>query len=430
MTSTTTSNGLDLTPESKKILFWICLLIAANQIGFGLIIPVTALYAEDFGVSKTAIGLTIAVYGLARFVANVPAGQMADRFGRKSTLALGGAITVLGSALCALAPSYAIFLVARFINGAGAAIVLTGGQIVAADISTRENRGRVMAIYQGVFLSAVAAGAYPGGWMATNIGLSSPFWANAILAGLVTILALVFVPETRPTVLTTALTKVSAKLSLRQQLALLVSIPGFLLVSVVSFVNFFARTGAIFNVIPIFGEESIGLRPDQIGLGVSLVTITGVLLVYPSGMLVDRLGRKGVIVVSTMIAGIGMILFALAGSFTAFLVASAIWGIGGGVSGAAPAAYVADLAPRGMTAPALSIYRTIADFGYVMGPLLLGLISDLGSSKTALFFTAGLLFSSGVDLPDPRSGNAAATDRLSIHARSSGTGTIRWYADS
>ncbi len=339
--------------------------------------------------------MTIAVYGLARFVANVPAGQLADRRGRKFTLALGGAVTVVGSVLCALAPSYAIFLVARFINGAGAAIVLTGGQIVAADISSPENRGRVMAIYQGVFLSAVAIGAYPGGWMATHIGLSSPFWANAVLAGVVTVLALLFVPETKPAVLTTALTKVSAKLNVRQQLALLVSIPGFLLVSVVSFVNFFARTGGVFNVIPLFAEETIGLRPDQIGLGITLVTITGVVLVYPSGMLVDRLGRKGVIVVSTMIAGTGMVLFALAGSFSAFLLASAIWGVGAGVSGAAPAAYVADLAPRGMTAPALSIYRTIADFGYVMGPLLLGLLSDLSSSRTALVFTAALLVLSG-----------------------------------
>ena len=101
--------AMDLSPESKRILFWICLLIAANQIGFGMIIPVIALYAEDFGVSKTAIGLTIAVYGLARFVANVPAGQLADRDGRKTTLAVGGMITVVGAVLCAVAPNYGVF---------------------------------------------------------------------------------------------------------------------------------------------------------------------------------------------------------------------------------------------------------------------------------------------------------------------------------
>lgn len=396
MATRASARSLDLSRESRGILGWICLLIAANQIGFGLIIPVTALYAEDFGVSKTAIGLTIAVYGLARFVANMPAGQLADRRGRKAALAVGGLLTVIGSALCALAPSYAIFLLARFINGAGAAVVLTAGQIVAADISSPHNRGRVMAIYQGVFLSAVAAGAWPGGWLATHYGLASPFWANAILAGVVTALALLFVPETRPELGSAAAHSASSpNLRLAKQLALVVRIPGFLLVSIVSFVAFFARTGGIFNVIPLYAEESIGLAPDQIGLGISLITITGVLLVYPSGVLVDRLGRKGVIVVSTIISGLAMLLFTRAGSFPAFLASAFVWGIGTGVAGPAPAAYAADLAPRGMIAPALSIYRTIADLGYVMGALVLGLISDLSSSEAALVFTALLLFSSG-----------------------------------
>ncbi|MGD9710748.1 MAG: MFS transporter [Thermomicrobiales bacterium] len=388
--------GLELTPESQRILLWICVLIAANQLGFGSIIPVIALYAEDFGVTKTAIGLAIGVYGLARFVANVPAGQLADRYGRKSTLAVGGVITVAGSALCAIAPNYETFLVARFINGAGAAVVLTGGQIVVADIASPHNRGRVMAIYQGVFLSAVAAGALPGGWLATQYGLASPFWANAILAAVVTVLALFFVPETRPQVLESAVRAASGvALSFRQQISLLMATPGFLLVCLVSFISFFARTGALFNVIPIHADVNIGLETNQIGIGISIATIVGVILAYPSGMLIDRFGRKGVIALSTIFTGGAMLLFAISDSFTAFLLSSFIWGVGSGVSGAAPAAYAADLAPKNMIAPALSMYRTIADFGYVVGPLLLGVVSDLGSSEIALIFTACLLFCSG-----------------------------------
>ena len=42
--------------------------------------------------------------------------------------------------------------------GAGAALVVTSGQIVLADITTPARRGRVMAIYQGVFLFAVGIG--------------------------------------------------------------------------------------------------------------------------------------------------------------------------------------------------------------------------------------------------------------------------------
>ena len=391
---------LDLKPESRTILIWMCILIAANQLGFGAVVPVIALYAEDFDVSQTAIGLTIAIYGLARFLINVPAGQLAGKVGRKSTLAAGGAITVAGTILCALAPNYENFLIARFIAGAGGAFVLTGGQIVLADIATPQNRGRVMAIYQGVFVFAVGAGSFPGGWLATHVGLSSPFWANAGLAALVTVLAVVFVPETKPDASSASQSHQTraqpAKPGFLQQAHVLAATPGFLLISIVSFVAVFARTGGLFNVIPLLAENDIGLAPDQIGFGIGMISVVGLLLVYPSGILVDRFGRKAVIVPSAILSAAAMMLFAFAGSLTTFLIASFFWSVSTGVAGAAPAAYAADLAPRDMIAPAMSIYRTVADLGYVVGPLLLGAISDLQSPELALAFTAALLLMSAI----------------------------------
>ena len=56
-----------------RILVWMCVLIGINQLGFGSVVPVLPLYARSFGVSQAAIGLSIAVYGLARFLVAVPA---------------------------------------------------------------------------------------------------------------------------------------------------------------------------------------------------------------------------------------------------------------------------------------------------------------------------------------------------------------------
>ena len=131
-------------PAGMRILVWMCVLIAVNQLGFGSIVPALALYARSFDVTQSAIGLAIAVYGLARFLVAVPAGQLADRLGRRSTLAMGGLLSAVGNLLCALAPSYPAFVGARFVAGAGAALVLTTGLIVIADISTPANRGRMM----------------------------------------------------------------------------------------------------------------------------------------------------------------------------------------------------------------------------------------------------------------------------------------------
>jgi len=104
-----------------RVLVWMCVIIGVNQLGFGALIPVLPLYAQSFGVSVSAIGTTIAAYGLARLVLAIPSGRLSDRFGRRPTLAAGGAASALGSLWCGLAGSFPEFLAARFVAGAGAA---------------------------------------------------------------------------------------------------------------------------------------------------------------------------------------------------------------------------------------------------------------------------------------------------------------------
>lgn len=381
----------------QHALFWVCFLIFFYQLGFGSVVPVLPLYVQTFGVPQSLIGLTISTYGLARFLINVPTGKLSDVLGRRLTLVIGGVITVGGNLLCAYAPGYVTFLLARFVTGAGAAFVITAGQIVLADISTPERRGRIMAIYSGVFAFAVGAGPLPGGLLAEHFGLGAPFLAFAALGSCACLVALFLLPETRGyrTRATPAAPQV-APMPFVQQLRLLWANTGFALVSVVSFTTFFARTGGVFNIIPVLAKDRIQLHPDQIGFGLSFISVAAVVLAYPSGVLVDTFGRKSVIVPSTLLAGVAMALFAFAPTYGWYLAASAVWAIGLGVGSGAPGAYAADSAPTGMNAAAMSTYRTFADFGYVVGPLLLGVLADTVGSLTALLGTAGLLLASSL----------------------------------
>jgi MFS family permease len=117
----------------------------------------------------------------------------------------------------------------------------------------------------------------------------------------------------------------------------------------------------------------------------------GLALAYPAGVLVDRFGRKVVIVPSTIMSGISLLLFLVAPSYGWFLAGCIAWSIAVGVSGAAPAAYAADVAPAGMNAAAMSVYRMLSDLGYVVGPIALGAITDVFGSESALGGTAALL---------------------------------------
>ncbi len=367
-----------------------CVLIAVNQLGFGAVIPVLPLYAQSFGVSQAAIGATIAVYGLSRVLISIPTGAVANRLGRRSALAIGGAVSALGNLWCAWAGTYEELVVARFIAGAGAGIVLTAGMIVLADITSAATRGRTMAIYQGTFLFAVGIGPFPGGFLAQTFGLDVPFLVYGIASAVVAAVAWFGVPETRGLDPPSG-EEHARRPSIRDQLKALVDNLGFMLVCLIGLINTTARTGALFSVVPILAAGRLGLSAGEVGFSFALGSVIGLAVTYPAGALVDRYGRKSVIVPMTILTGISMLAFSFAPDYAWFLIGSAIWGGATAAAAAAPAAYAADSAPKGMNAAAMSCYRMLSDVGYVVGPILLGLLADWQGLDAPLWISAGVL---------------------------------------
>ena len=374
----------------RRVLIAMCVLISINQLGFGSVIPVLPLYAQSFGVPASAIGMAVAIYGLARFFVAVPSGQLSDRLGRRPTLAMGGVISALGSFWCAAATEYPEFIVARFVSGAGAGIILTTGQVVLADISTPERRGRIISIYQGCFLFAVGIGPLPGGLLASHFGLAVPFQVYGVASLLAMLVAWFAVKETKGIGHGGTGQGAAVTISYVRQLNLLMRQVGFVLVSVVSLTNSVTRTGGLFTVIPVFAVLRLSLNVAEIGFGMALGSVAGVIAAYPSGVLVDRFGRKAVIVPATLITGLSMLLFMISPSYVWFVVSCVVWGVAASIGGTAPAAYAADSAPPGMNAAAMSAFRMVGDLGYVIGPIFLGFLVDVQGPQTALLAAAAI----------------------------------------
>jgi MFS family permease len=248
-----------------------------------------------------------------------------------------------------------------------------------------------MAIYQGVFMFAVGVGPLPGGLLAERFGLRAPFLVYAVAGALAAGVAWLRIPETKDLRHGESAEAAVARPPFSAQVRLLTGHIGFMLVSLISFMNAVARTGALFNVIPILGRDRLALTTDRIGLGLALASVVGLVLAYPSGILVDRFGRKIVIVPATVVSGVSLVLFMIAPSYAWFLAGCVAWSVAVGISGAAPAAYAADVAPSGMNAAAMSAYRMFSDLGYVIGPVVLGALTDLFGADTALATAALLL---------------------------------------
>ncbi len=132
----------------------IILLIAfVDLIGFGLIIPLQANYAERFGASGLTFGMLIGVYAAMQFLFNPILGRWSDRIGRRPVLLLSIAGSVVSHGLLGFADlsnSLTLLFVARTLDGITGANVATA-QAYIADVTTPENRAKGMGLFGAAF---------------------------------------------------------------------------------------------------------------------------------------------------------------------------------------------------------------------------------------------------------------------------------------
>jgi len=367
-----------------------------NMLGAGIVGPVLPLYAKSFGVGATMVGLLMAIFGIARIPINVPAGSVAERVGRKPLLVIGPLVMSVAALLTGLTTTFGQLLALRLLQGVGSAIQMTAAMVVMADISTPQDRGRTMSLYQGSLLLGTSVGPVIGGFVGEHLGYQAPFFAYAFLTLCAAAWAFFAVEETRSMSTTTASKPVSgsgpASLPRPRFAGLkLLANKDFALVSLVTLMVFFTRTGSQNTILPLLGSDRLGIGPEKLGYALTAVALLNLLTINTAGQLCDRYGRKVAIVPSCLLCGIAIASFTFGHSYLHFLLSCALLGIGTGIGGPAPAAYVSDLDLPGGRGLTMGIYRTVGDVGISVGPVLLGWISDRFGHDGALW-TNALMF--------------------------------------
>ncbi|MGH1504042.1 MAG: MFS transporter [Acidimicrobiales bacterium] len=382
-------------------LLAICISTLLVTAGQGVVSPILPLYAKEFDVSTAMVGLTITSFGLARLVSNVPAGMFADRRGRRILLVGGPLVTAVGMAGSAVAGSIWWLLVWRFVAGAGSGVYMTGAQIYLVDIADPSERGRYMAINQGALLVGFSAGPALGGVLSEAYGLSTPFLVVAVAAALTALYGALRLPETGKG----GSPPPSGNGVDRQ--ALLRS-PALLAVGLVSMSIFSIRAGVRQALVPLELTDRFGWATDDIGLLFTALGVIGLVLIVPAGWSVDRFGARAVIVPTALAGALGIGVVAAAGSISVYVAGLAIAAIGTGVTGPAPAAFVADLVDDADRGAAMGLYRTLGDAGVVASPFLSGALADATSFSTAIMANAIFVALAGVTffvVTAPRAGS-------------------------
>ncbi len=377
-----------------------------------IISPAVPLIARSFHITLGWLAWALTTYTVAYVASTVLAGAAGDRYGRRLLFRWGVVAFGIASLTAALSQSFALFLLARAVQGLGAGAVYPNAQAEGVRFFPPERRGLALGIFGAVFGLASMVGPIVGGALAQYFGWPFIFLVNIPIAATVLLLSL-RAPEsprtnrTPPdflagTVFAVFLATVLLTLEVGgpvRWLILLVAAAALALFVVrerrprgASFLDPRAFSGvqgaalvagaavigmdmsaAVF--VPTLAQQS--LHFSTLGSGVSLLpaALSAAVLAGVGGVLTDRRGARIVLQVGLLFALVGGVLLAPPGmTLWRFIFAMLAFGVGTAFTMGAPLNRIA-LAlhsdeQAGEALAAVAVFRSV---GLAAGPILLTL---------------------------------------------------------
>jgi MFS family permease len=361
---------------------------------------VLPLLAEDeFGIASASATLAFLVgFGITKAFANLAAGHLADRYGRKRVLVAGWLAALPFAPMIIWAPSWGWVVAANVLLGINQGLAWSTTVNMKIDLAGPERRGLALGLNEAAGYGAVALAALITGWIAATHGPRPwPFVLGIGIALTGLVLSIGLVHEThhhareearrhdergadrafRHTFLTT---------SLRD--------PSLSAVCQAGLVNNL-NDALIWGLVPVF-LASEGLSVGRIGVVAAVYPASWGLAQLGTGAWSDQVGRKPLIVVGLWLQALGIAGLALLNSYGGWIAAALAMGVGTAFVYPTLIAAVGDRAHPAWRASAVGVYRLWRDLGYAAGGLLVGFTADAVGARGAILVVAALTAASGV----------------------------------
>jgi MFS family permease len=367
-------------------------------------------------VSTTAVLSFIISFGVVKALANLFAGRLSDRIGRKRVLVVGWLVGLPVPLLIIFAPSWGWVVFANVLLGINQGLCWSTTVIMKIDLVGPARRGLAMGLNEAAGYGAVSLAAIAAGYLAATYALRpQPFLLGVAFALAGLLLSLFFVreshgharqeaallehPSGQPEGSAPPVTEghaVRSQTPSFKDIFLLTSWRNRTLfgVSQAGLVNNL-NDGLAWGLFPLFFAAG-GLSVEQIGLLAGIYPGVWGAAQLLTGALSDRLGRKGMIVGGMLLQGGAIGLLPLLHGFGWWTLTMSLLGLGTALVYPTLLAAVSDVAHPDWRASAVGVYRLWRDSGYALGALLAGVLADLFGVSWAIGVIAGLTALSGI----------------------------------
>ncbi|MEY2732392.1 MAG: hypothetical protein RLZZ523_263 [Actinomycetota bacterium] len=366
-------------PKEVSVLTAISFLVA---VGFGLIIPAIPIFAKTFGVSNTLIGLIVSSFAIMRFVSGLFSGKLVDRFGERVVLGFGLFMVSIFTLFAGLAQSYEQLLIFRTAGGLGSSMFSVSAGALILRVVSDNQRGRAQSLYNGGFIAGGVAGPAFGGAL---IALSprAPFFIYSGLLIAAGTVSLIYLHESRLGAKQVVESDERA-MTIREAL----QIKPYLYSLFLSFVGSWVLFGMRSSILPLFVVEDLGASASIVGLSFTIALVAQGAVMVRAGKYSDKNGRKPIILVGFSVVMLSLALLILSTNIYFYMAAMIVMGFGAGFAASA-GAIVGDVI-KGKSGKVYAFWQMSGDAGMMVGPVLLGFVSDFFSYRAAIGVSAAV----------------------------------------
>ncbi|HRL50345.1 MAG TPA: MFS transporter [Propioniciclava sp.] len=184
-------------PTSAVLPIVLALLVAifAFQLNASMLSPALATMERELNATTAEIGLTQTAFFTAAALFSLFLPRWGDLIGRRKVLIGMLAITAIGCAISAMAPSVTVLFIGRVIQGVAGPIVPMSLIMLRVEVPNERQYALLMAVLTSINGGIAGVDALAGGWLAANYGFRSIFWVMAVVCAIAVFSVLFFIRE-------------------------------------------------------------------------------------------------------------------------------------------------------------------------------------------------------------------------------------------